>query len=135
MDLYIVPQKGQFEIEVLSDGKKAEVFALEKGIKLLTDQKKVDGKQRLLINGEVISEQGESFVQIRIVSDCENPKEGWKYQVFNRNTATRIYSVRGKKYWERYLSWTIYFDSSFSVCLAIFAEKFKRTEGIDYLWK
>lgn len=81
MDLYIVPQKGQFEIEVLSDGKKAEVFALEKGIKLLTDQKKVDGKQRLLINGEVISEQGESFVQIRIVSDCENPKEGWKYQV------------------------------------------------------
>lgn len=76
MDLYIVPQKGQFEIEVLSDGKKAEVFALEKGIKLLTDQKKVDGKQRLLINGEVISEQGESFVQIRIVSDCENPKEG-----------------------------------------------------------
>lgn len=81
MDLHIAPQKGQFEVEVLLDGKNAEVLAIEKGVKLLVDQKKVDGKQRLLINGESISGQEESSIQIRIVSDCENLKEGWKYQV------------------------------------------------------
>lgn len=81
MDLYIMPENGQFEAEVLADGSNVQVFTIDKGVRLLVDQRQEEGNFRLLIYGECVSEREETSARVRIVSDCENLEGEWKYQI------------------------------------------------------
>lgn len=80
MTLDISGAQGMFQAEILADGKNVEVICADPGVRLFVDQKQVEGKQRLLIDGEY-EEAARDAVSLRVVSDSKDITEKWKYQV------------------------------------------------------
>jgi len=80
MDLYVKPDKGRFQVEILADGKHVQAGSLDEGVLLFAAQSMVEGKTRLLVDGECQSDKEMDSVHIRVVSDSEDVNEEWKYQ-------------------------------------------------------